>query len=106
MTDEQSPQQSQDQAQIDQQNFLVRQALYNSVNVKYLEFLQSIKNVPLIPQNLGNAFLFLETAMLWVKEAVFFGFYVTQPALPATNAPVDPTAVHDDLVSEQGTSCD
>lgn len=52
---------------------LVRQSLFNSVHEKYVAFINAIKNLPIQQVAFHQAFIELDTGILWTKEAVFYG---------------------------------
>lgn len=65
----------------------VRDHIHSLVKSKYNELVSAIMSQPLPDQAFMQALLYLDTGMLWVKEAVYFAPFVQKGASPAVTPP-------------------
>jgi len=63
-----------------EQKQLARQSFYLAAHAKYMELISVLKDLPIIPQCFDSAILFLDTGILWAKEAIFNGSLIVPPA--------------------------
>lgn len=73
-----------------EQDQIIRNHIHLGVIKEYLKFIEVLRKLPFQQQNLVQAFTFLDTGMLWLKEAIYYSPFVN-PQIPP-QAPSTPSA--------------
>jgi len=61
----------------------MRNHLYNGILGEYKRFLNILVNSPISKESMNDGFRFLDTGMLWIKEAIYHGPIVNK--IPASS---------------------
>ncbi len=72
-----------------EQLMVVRNHILQLAQSKYNELMTVLKSQPIFQQAFMQSFLFLDTGMLWAKEAIYFAPFVQQaaPSAPSESVP-------------------
>lgn len=74
-----------------EQLMIVRNHILQLAQSKYNELMTILKSQPIFQQAFMQSFLFLDTGMLWAKEAIYFAPFVQQsPLSPSSETTPDP----------------
>jgi hypothetical protein len=60
----------------------MRRFLLTDLNKKYLELIAFMRTFPFHPSQMHQAFIFLDTGMLWAKETIQYGMIYSPPVAP------------------------
>lgn len=107
-TQEQPQEQTQEQPQQTQptleQITAVRNHIYSSIQAEYKKFLEFIRKVPIHEVAFSQAFLFLDSGMLWAKEAIHYAPLLQAP--PQTQDVAQPAVVTPAETQESAVTLD
>lgn len=78
-TEQTSPQMSLEQIA------LIRKSILEMAQKNYKAFIKSLREIPIHPQACHQAFLFMDTGMLWMKEAIEYAPLIQAPSSEPTS---------------------